>query len=186
MARNGRRWAVALALAAGRTVRDAAAAGGAGERTVYTWLKDPAFVGRVAALRSELFALAVGRLAGLAGGAADALGGLLASASEAVRLQAARAVLEYGPRLRESDALAREIDDLKRQLGADHGYGPGPGAGPAEEARPPAATQPDLGASQGGPGEPPGPGRPAAGPLAGPAAAVPSAADADPVLPPGG
>ena len=186
MARNGRRWAVALALAAGRTVRDAAAAGGAGERTVYTWLKDPAFVERVAQVRSELFALAVGRLAGLAGTAADALGGLLASASEAVRLQAARAVLEYGPRLRESDALAREIEDLKRQLGDGHGNGPGPGSGPAEEAPPPAATQPDPGTVEGGPGEPPGPGRPAAGPLAGPAAAVPGAADPDPVLSPSG
>jgi hypothetical protein len=186
MARNGRRWAVALALATGRTVRDAAAACGAGERTVYTWLKDPAFVGRVAQVRSELFALAVGRLAGLAGGAADALGGLLASASEAVRLQAARAVLEYGPRLRESDALAREIDDLKRQLGDGHGNGPGPGCGPAEKAGSPAAAQPDPGTDQGGPGEPPGPGRPAAGPLAGPAAPLTSAADADPVLPPNG
>jgi hypothetical protein len=186
MARNGRRWAVALALAAGRTVRDAAAACGVGERTVYTWLKDPAFAERVAQVRSELFALAVGKLAGLAGGAADALGGLLASASEAVRLQAARAVLEYGPRLRESDALAREIDDLKRQLGDEHGYGPGPGVGPAEDARPPAAAQPDLGAVEGGPGEPPGPDRPAAGPLAGPTAPLASAAGADPLLPPGG
>jgi hypothetical protein len=113
-AQNGRREAVALALASGRTVRDAAHETGVGERTVHTWLTDESFCALVTATRADLFTLAVGKLADLAGLAADALKGLLTSQSESIRLQAARAVLEYGPRFRESV----EFDERLRALEA--------------------------------------------------------------------
>jgi hypothetical protein len=150
MAHNGRREAVALALAGGSNVRDAAGACGVGERTVFTWLKDPAFRDRVDAIRSDLFALAVGRLAGLSGQAAEVLGGLLASRSEAIRLQAARSILDYGPRLRDSVELARRIEELKRQLeGAGDEGGPVPRSGAADETGRAAEGEPNPGSAAG-------------------------------------
>ena len=47
----------------------------------------------------------------------DALGGRLTAQSEAVRLQAAKAVLECGPRLRESLELARRLEALEAERG---------------------------------------------------------------------
>jgi hypothetical protein len=161
MARNGRREAVALALARGRTVRDAAADCGVGERTVHTWLRDPDFRARVDAIRSELFTMAVGRLAELSGQAADALGGLLASPSEAVRLQAARAVLDHGPRLREHVDLARQVEELRRQMEGDsNADGTAAEPGPAPEDGGSAAGESNPGAAEGGPGAMHEPGEP--------------------------
>jgi hypothetical protein len=105
-----------LALAAGRSAAEAAAACGVGERTVRTWLADPAFVARVQAIRGELSALAVGRLADLSGKAADALGRLLDEPSPMARLGAARAILEAGPWLREQDELAAKLAALEAKL----------------------------------------------------------------------
>src|SRR4051794_11318261 len=109
---------VALALAAGRTVADAARAAGGSVRAVYNWKRDPAFTARVAALRTELYAVAAGRLADLSGKAADVLGGLLDSGAETVRLQAAKAVLDVGPKIREAADLGEQVADLWRQLEA--------------------------------------------------------------------
>jgi hypothetical protein len=70
-----------------------------------------------AALRkpARLFAEAVGRLASLAGKAVDTLGDLLASASDMVKLHAAKSVLELGPKLREAGEIAERLDALERQ-----------------------------------------------------------------------
>lgn len=126
MAQNGRRReAVALCLASGCTVRDAAREAGCGERTLHRWLaEDPAFRQRVEALRSQLFSLAVGKLSRLAGRAADTLSELLTAKNESVRLQTAKAILECGPKLRESLELARRMEALEAQFG---------GQPPAEE-----------------------------------------------------
>jgi transposase len=118
MARNGRREAVALALASGQTVREAAKGAGCGERTVHTWLADDAFRRRVAEVRTDLFAQAVGRLSRLAGQAADTLGDLLGSKNDPVRLQAARAILEGGLRLHEALDLATRLESLEARLAA--------------------------------------------------------------------
>jgi hypothetical protein len=106
----------ALALARGSTVKDAAAVAGVSERAVALWKLDPPFQARVEELRAELFAAAVGRLAGHHGKAADRLGELLDSADENTRLKAARAILELGPRLREHCDLAAAVNELKRQV----------------------------------------------------------------------
>jgi hypothetical protein len=119
MAHNGRREAVALCLASGCTVRDAAREAGCGERTVHTWLTDPAFRNRVSQVRTELFGRAVGRLSRLAGRAADSLGELLEAQNESVRLQAAKTILEAGARLREALELAQRLDDVEARLGPE-------------------------------------------------------------------
>src|SRR5688572_8750882 len=96
----GRREAAALALATGRTVRDAAEKSGVGLRTLHRWLAEDADFRRlVTRVRSELFDRAVGRLADGAARAAEALTALLDSQSESVRLQAGKAISSLWPAL---------------------------------------------------------------------------------------
>ena len=115
MAGNGsnKREAVALRLAGGAGVRAAARAAGVGERTVFTWLKDPAFAARVSELRGQLFARAVAVLTRLAGKAARKLDKLLDSAHEGIALGACRTVLEAGPRLRELTEMEERLRALE-------------------------------------------------------------------------
>jgi hypothetical protein len=106
--------AAALALAAGHPLRVAAKQSGAGARTIKTWTATvPAFGRRVAELRAEMTARAVGRLADGMSFAADTLRKLLTAKSETVRLGAARAVLEIGNKLRESIELEERITALE-------------------------------------------------------------------------
>jgi hypothetical protein len=116
--------ALLLALASGLSVPAAAERAGVSERTAYRRLDDPAFRRRIAETRSALFTEAVGRLAALAGKAADALGELLTSNRDLVKLQAAKGVLELGPKLREAGELAQRLDALERRL-TDEGDGTG-------------------------------------------------------------
>jgi transposase len=108
-----RRERAALLLASGHTQQQAAAEVGVSERTVREWLTDPRFVECVAALQAQLFSEAVGRLARVAGKAAQTLERLLDSANDNVSLGAAKAVLEVGPRLKEAVVLAQELAELK-------------------------------------------------------------------------
>jgi transposase-like protein len=105
--------AAALLLAGGYTHAEVAALCDCGERSVRRWLRLPAFVARVAALQSQLFGEAVGRLARVAGKAAQTLERLLDSANDNAALGAAKAVLEVGPRLKEAVVLAQELAELK-------------------------------------------------------------------------
>jgi hypothetical protein len=114
---GNKREAVALAIASGRSLRQAAEQCGAGERTVKRWhAEDPSFRRRVAELRSEMFDEAVGLLSRLGGKAALVLGLLLDSASEKVRLQAARTVLDQAVRTRDLAELAAGVQELKQRL----------------------------------------------------------------------
>jgi hypothetical protein len=115
MASNGntKREAVALRLADGASVRGAARACHVGERTVHTWLADPAFTARVTELRSRMFGRAVSVLTRLAGKAARKLNKLMDSEQESIALGACRTVLEAGPRLRELTELEERLAALE-------------------------------------------------------------------------
>jgi transposase-like protein len=115
---GGKREAAALLLAVGRSVRAVAREAGVNERTIRNWQNDESFAARVRTLRSEVFARAVGILCGASTKAATMLGKLLRSDSEKISLAAARAILELGPRLRESDELAARVDELEKRLAA--------------------------------------------------------------------
>jgi hypothetical protein len=148
VAENGRKNvddALVLALATGVSVPAAAQRAGVSERTAYRRLDEPSFCRRVAETRSALFAEAVGRLAALAGKAADALGELLTSDRDLVKLQAAKGVLELGPKLREAGELAERIDALERRLAGGDGDEARPEDG-GDEARKEAPPEGDLGA----------------------------------------
>src|SRR5262245_47762468 len=88
--------AVALLLAAGRSIAQAAKEAGVGERTIQSWNASiPAFRARVAELRAEIAARAVGRLAGALDAAIDTLAGLLgADCPPTVRCTASRGIIE--------------------------------------------------------------------------------------------
>lgn len=121
MAHRGRRNAddaLALALARGATLRDAAAEVGIGERTATRRWADPGFRGRVAEFRQDMVARCLGRMADGMAGAADTLRKLLSANSEPVRLGAARAMLELGVKVRDSVELGERLDELEGLLSA--------------------------------------------------------------------
>jgi hypothetical protein len=111
---EAKREAVALDLAAGETAKEAAAAHGVAERTVGLWLREPGFAGRVDELRAQLLEQTMAKLIGTTARAATALGKLLTSADEKVRLRAAVAVLEQATKAREAVSLEARIRLLEQ------------------------------------------------------------------------
>jgi hypothetical protein len=107
--------ALVAGLAAGMTIKDAAAAAGIGERTAHRRLEDAAFRRTVAEARGKLVDGALGQLADAGTAAVATLRALLAAEGESVRLGSARAILELGSRLRESVELEARIADLERR-----------------------------------------------------------------------
>ena len=104
----------ALAIASGTSVREAAASAGVSERTAYRRLGDPAFRRRVSEIRASFLNQAVGLLSEAANEAVSTLKALLTARAESVRLSAARAILELGPKLREQAELEERVTALER------------------------------------------------------------------------
>jgi hypothetical protein len=119
--------ALLLALACGATVEAAARQCQLSDRTVYRRLKDPEFRSRLQAVRSDMVQRAAGMLTAAAGEAVRTLLALQKeSAPPAVRLGAARAVLEIGIRVRELADLEARIAALEAQAGLAGGTGVSP------------------------------------------------------------
>jgi hypothetical protein len=109
--------ALLLALACGASVENAARQCQLSERTVYRRLAEPAFQQQLSAVRADM----VQRAAGLLTAAAlEAVKTLVALQKEtvpaAVRLGAARAILELGVKLRENAELADRLAALEAKL----------------------------------------------------------------------
>jgi hypothetical protein len=104
-----------LALACGATVEAAARQCGVSDRTVYRRLEDPAFKARVQEVRGEMVRRSAGLLTAAAGQAVQTLLALQREAMPpAVRLGAARAVIELGLKVREVAELEARIAALER------------------------------------------------------------------------
>jgi hypothetical protein len=104
--------ALLLALACGASVDQAARQCGLSTRTVYRRLAEPSFRQRLQALRGDMVSRTAGTLTAAATEAVRTLLELLkSSTSDAVRLGAARAVLEIGIKV-------REVADLEERLAA--------------------------------------------------------------------
>lgn len=117
MAENGRRKGeiqLLLALAAGRTVREAAALAGIGERTATRRMADRAFRRRVTELRADMVQRALGQLADASTVAVRTLRKLLKAEADTVKLGAARCILELGNKLRESVDLEQRLAALEQ------------------------------------------------------------------------
>ncbi len=119
VAHRGRQMAdesLALALACGALVSDAAREAGVGVRTAYRRLEQPDFRRRVQELRSGLIDRALGKMADGMVEAAQTLRMLLKADRDSVRLQAARSLLELGCRLREHAELNERVLELEAHL----------------------------------------------------------------------
>jgi hypothetical protein len=104
------------ALLAAPSVSAAAAMAGLDEKTVRSWLRNPKFAVRFQAAKADVVKVVAGKLAGSMTAAADRLRALLDSSDEKTQLAAARAILESGPRLLESEGLAAKVAELESLL----------------------------------------------------------------------
>lgn len=119
MARKINDEALLLALACGATVEAAARQNGVAERSVYRRMQQPDFADRLRSLRSDMASRAAGALTAAS---TESVRTLLTLQKEphppAVRLGAARAVLEIGMKLREVVDLEKRLADLEQRLQA--------------------------------------------------------------------
>lgn len=108
------------ALLSAKTVSGAAKAAGVGERTVFTWLRDPGFRAALSVAEGELIDQAVRRLMRLQDTAIDTIEQVLGDteASQAVRLKAAQMVLETVLRLREQRDTEQRLSALEQAASA--------------------------------------------------------------------
>jgi lambda repressor-like predicted transcriptional regulator len=115
---------LALALASGTSIKDAAEEAGISRRTVERCLARPAFRRLVARLRGDLVATALGRLTDNMTRAADAVAALLDAPEPHLRLRAARALMSFGLKFRDSVDVTDRIRDLERELARRQGIEP--------------------------------------------------------------
>lgn len=110
-----------LALAAGASKEDAASVAGISRSTLYEWLKDAEFRGRVQGERRVLHERALGRLADASARAAEVLLEVAddVEAPASSRVAAARGILEIGPKLREEAELQARLDELEQAIDQD-------------------------------------------------------------------
>jgi hypothetical protein len=108
---------LALALARGRSVREAAREAGISERTAHRRLGSADFRRQIYEARSALLDATAGALADAAGRAAATLIKLLAAEHETVRLAAAKSILEHALNMRSAIELADRLTALEQRLG---------------------------------------------------------------------
>jgi hypothetical protein len=123
---QNRKAALALAMAGGGTVAAWARDHQVPERTARTWSNSPEVLDQVEAIRRQVLDRAIGRLCDHAIAAADQIARLAQDAnSEAVRLQAARAVLADLMTVSNYAALEGRLAEVERRIAhariADHG-----------------------------------------------------------------
>lgn len=107
---------LALACAAGSTVREAAAALGCSDSFAYQLSRQDEFKALVSQYRSQSIQAAVGQLSGAAAKAAATLARLLDSNDEKVQLAAAGKLLQTLQPMLELHEMKQELDQLKQQL----------------------------------------------------------------------
>ncbi len=138
---------LALHLAAGGGVADWARANDIPERTAYTWSRSPEVRDRTDSLRRAVLAEAIKKLGEHTSAAAGQIVKLAENAqSEAVRLQAARAVLAEFMAVSNDTGLAGRLADLERRVrersASSSGPVPGIGLDPADPFQPAAGDGP--------------------------------------------
>jgi alpha-beta hydrolase superfamily lysophospholipase len=104
-----------LALLSERTMGQASARCGVGERTLRRWLtEDSEFKAEYEAARSVMFQVGMSRIQALAGRAVETLEDLLgAKQYPSVRLGAARTVAEIGMHQYDADTILRKLDKVE-------------------------------------------------------------------------
>jgi hypothetical protein len=114
---------LAIALASGKKVQQAADDAGVCRKTVQRKLAKPAFRRKVARLRQQFVGAALGRMADNMAGAADQLVELMTHQDPRLRLRAARTLIVMGLKLRDSVDLNDRIHDVEQELARKNGAG---------------------------------------------------------------
>lgn len=100
-------------------MQDAAGQAKVSERTIYRWLADPTFAGRMESARAELVSRTSGMLTSFGLAACVTLYKLMMddiSTPASLRLSAARTILELGARLREVASLEERLARLEASV----------------------------------------------------------------------
>jgi hypothetical protein len=115
---------LALALATGASINDAAERIGVDRKTIQRRLADPEFRRLVSEFRGELIATTLGRMADKMTRAADGLAALLDDSNPWIRLCAIRAMLSFGLKLRDFVDVDERIHELEAELARKQGVTP--------------------------------------------------------------
>lgn len=110
-----------VALAGGKTHKDAAESAGVSVRTVRRRLADPAFKAEVQQARAALVSDAAGRLTSGMTAAVIQLQKLLFHDDPVIQLRAAVKAIELGVRLHEVTDLEKRLSELEQQTGGQRG-----------------------------------------------------------------
>lgn len=124
MEKSGRKAAderLAFELAAGRTLKEAAAAAGVSASTADRRQRDPEFRKRVAEIRTAMITDATGRLSAGMTKAADVLVKLLGHKNADTRRHAAVKLIELAAKMREHGELADRVAELEKLVAARRG-----------------------------------------------------------------
>ncbi|MCE9530546.1 MAG: helix-turn-helix domain-containing protein [Planctomycetes bacterium] len=105
---------LALVLASGTSVTDAAQQLQISRSTIYRELDRPEFRQQVANYRARICTVALGRMTGSLARAADTLVGLLEDEQPHIRLKAARALLTLNPRIEEAVSTTERVRELEQ------------------------------------------------------------------------
>lgn len=97
------------------SVRKAAEVAGVKERTLYHWLKNGEFAAAYRTARREATQQAIARLQQVSGAAVAVLCQLMTSSTPAVRLGAARTVLEFAVKAVEIEDLTARLEALEQK-----------------------------------------------------------------------
>jgi hypothetical protein len=116
---------LAVLLATGRLIKDAASEVGISERQAHRWLDDQDFKGLVSRHRARLVDETMSRLVGIATRAVDTLAECLDSEeSDSVRVRSAIGILDQLLRLREHSELEERLTELEGRLPGVKSQGP--------------------------------------------------------------
>jgi hypothetical protein len=107
---------IATALAAGATAAEAATQAKVNPRTVFRRLQDQGFRDRVAELRGQMLSRTLGKLSDGTVEAAEALREMVKEETGAVRLGAAKALIDLTVKVRESVDLEEQVKELEQRI----------------------------------------------------------------------
>lgn len=107
------------ALLAHTTMKEAAAAVGIGETTLFRWMQDEGFREEYRKAKGELVGQAIARLQGVTGEAVDTLQAIMKDDDKPAgsRVTAARTILDTAIKAVELEELVARIERLEKQMG---------------------------------------------------------------------
>jgi hypothetical protein len=109
---------VAVLLAGGAAIKDAAVQCGVGERTVHGWLeRDAAFRALVSRYRSKVISAALGQLVDACGLAVATLRACCSDQQGGTRVRAAAEILDQVVRIRDTTEIEERLREVEEHIG---------------------------------------------------------------------